>query len=935
MENIISRFINNNNNNNNNNNTEPPISPSRTGITYDEDLFSQHNSQTHNRYRSPYSSDSSSDYEVEVSSVFTPSEINQYDSDDNFINELHRDLNQTSDYLSDDDPFLYPSTQAYHPTFAPVIIFNATTSLFSFIYNKINNFFSNSIKSVFAGAMLLKIGINIFIHVLLYPRYNNYNLIIFPFNIQSMFGNEIDNDLPSNNFHTHTNTNTNTHDFENIPPFAEFTHLISIQSNMEPTIQFNNNTLPNNQLQQENNPETNDEPPIYPPSPISPMSPRSPRSPTSPTSSEIIQRPQRYQNIQNIRRLRRYQSQQRSHHSHQYRQIQRYRQPPLPIQNRNRFPTIQSSQSNHVPETTYPRYLLTNNSHNQPNTPNTPIQEIESTTNPLINNNNFVTNHNPFTQRNQNHNNTHDHSYTRNNRFSDRNIGVISTIGMIGVAGAALSAAGISRFTSNLNRSHNNNALHNRHQARQRVTPKKCDICGLFTHNVRQCNHPAIKKIFQEGIYCYSTNYFIQSTSSTSNSENNTNTNNRPHTRLFTTLHKKYTNKPLPIVKSISNHSNPAHIWLYNLSINMAKTLFLRYLDPSTIDHSIQTIKQWMQKSNQYNNKNKGYNKFPQPQIVTHSNSKKNVLYATNKLFHYLATSPNHISDLNLDIENNVHQYTSFTIVPLRIAHKQINTQLFNNTKILHIPITINKHITEHIHNENKQTRQESTLSYTPCTICLESINQNECIVTNCSHIFCTDCIALHIVNRPSTLFNKHNCAMCRQEIKQLFIHPYLPTDKLTLLQSAIIFGTNDKLQKNNDGTTVINDVISNAIDNSIQLNYNFIQIYNDNDNDNNIINNTNTIVDDDNNNDNDDDESDDDLDFQMNLDIQERNLRQTLERNNNIFTTNDIPQLDFLDREYPDEILQNISHNNQHESDNDSDNNNSDSDNNDFDNEL
>jgi hypothetical protein len=72
-----------------------------------------------------------------------------------------------------------------------------------------------------------------------------------------------------------------------------------------------------------------------------------------------------------------------------------------------------------------------------------------------------------------------------------------------------------------------------------------------------------------------------------------------------------------------------------------------------------------------------------------------------------------------------------------------------------------------------------------------------------------------------------------------------------------------------------------------------------------------------------------------MNLDIQERNLRQTIERNNNIFTTNDIPQIDLLDREYPDEILQNISHNNQHESDNDSDNNNSDSDNNDFDNEL
>lgn len=943
MENIISRLTNNNTQTNNveTNNAEittqtPP--QSRAGLTSDEDLFSHHNSRNYHRAHqtSPYVSDSSSDYEVEVSSVFTPSELTQYDSTDNFINDLHNDLdaNQTTEYLSEDDPFLYPSTQAYHPAFAPIIIFNATTSFFSFIYNKINNFFYNSIKSLFAGAMLLKIGINIFIHILLYPRYNNYNLIIFPFNLQTMFGNEIDDDLPQNNFYNHTHTNT--HNFENIPPFAEITQLSSIHSTMEPVIQFNDDQP--QQPQQEDVPETNSEPPTSPPSPVSPISPRSPRSPTS---TQLIQTPPRHRNaprIQNIQALRRLQRSQRSHRSQSVQQ-QRYRQVP----HQNRFPRIQSSQSNRNSDTTYPRYLLTNTPHNQPNTRNRlPHPQESQPTTPLLNNNdnNFITNHNPFIRdsnhsysrnRNNNSNNTH-------NRFNDRNVTMLTTIGMLGVAGAAFSASGISRSTNNLNRSFNTNTITNRNQ-QNRHTPKKCDICGLFTHNVRQCNHPAIKKIFQEGIYCYATNFFLQSPSSisddgnnnkTDKTDNNNNNNNRPHTRLLTKLNQKYSNKPLPVTKSISNHSNPAHIWLYNLSINMAKTLFIRYLDPSTIDHSIETIKQWILKSNQYNTNNKGYNKFPQPQIITHSNSKKNVLYAINKLFNYIATSPNHISDLNLDIENNVHQYTSFTLIPLRIAHRQINTLAFNNTKILHIPITISKHITEHIHNERKQSINET--SYTPCTICLESINPNECVVTDCSHIFCIECITLHIVNRPSNLFNKHNCAMCRKEIKQFFIHPYLPSNKLSLLQSAIIFGTDDKLQKNNDGTTVINDIIANAIDNSIQLNYNTHHIYKDDDYD--YDNNNNNH---DNDNDN-DDESDDDLDFQMNLDIQERNLRQTRETNNivtnNIFTTNDLPQIDFLDREYPDEILQNISHNNQHESDNDSDNV-SDSDNNELDNEL
>ena len=57
--------------------------------------------------------------------------------------------------------------------------------------------------------------------------------------------------------------------------------------------------------------------------------------------------------------------------------------------------------------------------------------------------------------------------------------------------------------------------------------------------------------------------------------------------------------------------------------------------------------------------------------------------------------------------------------------------------------------------------------------------------------------------NNQGKIFERYYYIFKLEEIKQLFIHPYLPTDKLTLLQSAIIFGTNDKLQKNNVNTTL------------------------------------------------------------------------------------------------------------------------------------
>ena len=773
-------------------------------------------------------------------------------------------------------------------------------------------------------------------------------MIHFPFNLQNVFNQEFDDELQTTNYSESSSILQLMQGFEYIPPFSELSQLDSTQ------IQHITE-------------------PVEPVEPAEPVDPVDPVEPSEPINREIQDESRPETDIETNQ----YSLQLTPPRRTRAEITRRVLPPSIERQARNSNSIFHSSsrfyspppRRNTINTHTQPRYLLThtNNTINSPSSTSTirrrnvqsfgrisenrynrPLPSTFPTINNSSTNENFITNHNPFI----NHNNGINGN--RNN-IHERNIAMLTAFG---VAGAAISAAGLARATANLN----NTYTHQNTQSTSTSTrsfdrsniPKKCEICGLFTHNVRECKHPAIKKIFQEGLYCYSTKHILDIQSNTQ-----LQSSNKIQTRSITKQIQNIANRPTPLAQSVSKSNNPTHIWLYNLSTNMAKTLFLRNLDPKLIDHSIETLKEWIQKIKQPTEIKKHYNKFPQPQIVTHSNSKKNVLIAVDKLFTHLATLPNN----TINIDQHIHTYTGFTLVPLRINHRQVKTQSFNNTKILHIPITINKDITEINHENRKQTKytmiNESNTPiiesfHTTCTICLESVDIDNSISTNCSHIFCADCIALHIVNRPSHLFNQHNCAMCRQEIKQLYIHPLLSSHKLSLLQSAIIYGSNDKLYKKTcPGTDVITDLISNAVANSIHINVsssikeestlfrnriltNRIQntqtlIY---DTDSNTSNNSNDEHEN-NNQDEDEDEDEDeesDSEIQFNLDVQERELRATREhRHINPVSSVQFPQIELIERDYPDE-----QHNNQYSDDdsNDNSNDNSDSDN-EFDNEF
>ena len=136
-----------------------------------ENIISRNTGNTRNtrntitRVRSTSESESESDYDVDVemSSIFTPSDIDE-------INDYG--------YSSEYDPFLYPSTYAHHPTFAPFVFFDAATTFCKFIYTSFNTCINNSFRHIAGGLMLCKISINLFIHIFLFPRFNNISMLM-------------------------------------------------------------------------------------------------------------------------------------------------------------------------------------------------------------------------------------------------------------------------------------------------------------------------------------------------------------------------------------------------------------------------------------------------------------------------------------------------------------------------------------------------------------------------------------------------------------------------------------------------------------------------------------------------------------------------------------------------------------------------------------
>lgn len=61
----------------------------------------------------------------------------------------------------------------------------------------------------------------------------------------------------------------------------------------------------------------------------------------------------------------------------------------------------------------------------------------------------------------------------------------------------------------------------------------------------------------------------------------------------------------------------------------------------------------------------------------------------------------------------------------------------------------------------------EKLNKYELCSICLDILNDKDCVKTNCGHIFHSEC--LNSWNKTKELPNKHSCPLCRTENKKWF----------------------------------------------------------------------------------------------------------------------------------------------------------------------
>jgi uncharacterized protein YqfB (UPF0267 family) len=76
---------------------------------------------------------------------------------------------------------------------------------------------------------------------------------------------------------------------------------------------------------------------------------------------------------------------------------------------------------------------------------------------------------------------------------------------------------------------------------------------------------------------------------------------------------------------------------------------------------------------------------------------------------------------------------------------------------------------------EEKSFESCTTNSLIDCSICLETVNQNNICNLDCNHKFCNSCIIQTMIAKYKTLYNAHadnfrcDCPLCRNEIRKIY----------------------------------------------------------------------------------------------------------------------------------------------------------------------
>lgn len=323
----------------------------------------------------------------------------------------------------------------------------------------------------------------------------------------------------------------------------------------------------------------------------------------------------------------------------------------------------------------------------------------------------------------------------------------------------------------------------NRHRHRRghnSPKPHRCALCGMRAHNIRSCNHPAIKAC----IALMKRNYSQRVTPPAC-----------PPAELEESPAEQ---NPIPLTEGGGHAGGSAPCE------PMLKAILLRLTNNFCINAEHKNIEEWI------NGLDIHALSAPSSKIVAHAKplEMRRAVHVLFDKFTYaihpeLPIHPDFSADdfhMLQDLETQpqtgpafppTHIFMPRTILNSHIPSSDLSVtrQIFRAVLTINTPKVI---YAARIHELTDTPHDNTTSQFTQftCAICTECRPLDTAIATECNHLFCATCTATLIAKRRNSQTNGIPCPMCRANSDTFHTHSNLPDSDLAAVQKAIHFST-------------------------------------------------------------------------------------------------------------------------------------------------
>jgi hypothetical protein len=318
--------------------------------------------------------------------------------------------------------------------------------------------------------------------------------------------------------------------------------------------------------------------------------------------------------------------------------------------------------------------------------------------------------------------------------------------------------------------------------------PHRCALCGMRAHNIRSCNHPAIKACIALMKRNYSNGATpiasppVELEDSDAESPAEQNPIPSPEGTSFLAQGEGNAGDKVPCTP-------------------MLKAILLRLTNNFCINANYKNLEEWTTTVDIH------ALTAPSAKLVARAKPLE-MRHAVHVLFDKLTYAihpelPIHpefsaddfhmLEELETQNQNQSQRHPEFfpthIFMPRTILNSHIpSTDLSVTRQIFRAVLTINT--AKILYAATLHAFTDTPCTSFACPICTESRPLHTAIVTECNHLFCATCIATLIAKRRNSQTNGIPCPMCRANSDTFHTHSKLPDSDLAAVQKAIHFST-------------------------------------------------------------------------------------------------------------------------------------------------